>query len=57
MIRGKRLRNFYVTEDERVIQMAAIGAMTYINQYNRTNNATQRTMQTIATGSMHPTAA
>lgn len=37
--------------------MATIGAMTYINQYNRTNNATQRTMQTIATGSMHPTAA
>ena len=57
MIRNSSAGNFYVTEDERVIHMAAIGAMSYINQYNRTNTATQRTMQTIATGSMHPTAA
>lgn len=29
----------------------------YTNTYNRANNATQKTLQTIATGSMHPTAA
>lgn len=29
----------------------------YINTYNRINNSTQKTFQTVATGSLHPTAA
>lgn len=29
----------------------------YVNTYNRINNSTQKTFQTVATGSMHPTAA
>ncbi len=29
----------------------------YVNRYNSINNSTQKTFQTIATGSMHPTAA
>ena len=33
------------------------GANPYINRYNSINSSTQRTLQTIATGSMHPTAA
>ena len=38
--------------------MAGIsGTTSYINRYNSTNAAMQKTMQRIATGSMHPTAA
>lgn len=29
----------------------------YVNTYNRINNSTQKTFQTVATGSLHPTAA
>lgn len=46
-------------DDERVINMAmTLGAVNpYVNRYNSINNSTQKTFQTIATGSMHPTAA
>lgn len=58
MICGKKLGNFYVTEDERVSVMAGIsGTTSYVNRYNNINAAMQKTTQRIATGSMHPTAA